>query len=279
MKLLRYGPIGQEIPCLLDDDGHIRDLSAHVTDFMGETVSLKSMDMIRALDVNQLPRLPMGARIGACLADVPNFYCIGLNYAKHAAETGSTLQAEPRVFNKATSALTGPFDVIKLPHGSKQTDWEVELGLVIGKPCYDVSQKDALDYVSAYFTCNDVSEREYQKSRSGQWVKGKSAPTFAPIGPYLVTPDEIADPQKLGLTTKVNGKTMQSSNTDDMIFNIRTIISKMSEYFELRTGDVIITGTPEGVGLGIKPTPIFLKPGDVVEVEVHGLGAQKMDVV
>lgn len=279
MKLLRYGPKGQEIPCLLDDAGHIRDLSAHVDDIGGETVSLETLDTIRALDVHQLPQLPRGARIGSCLSDAPNFYCIGLNYAKHAAETGSTLPEEPLVFNKATSAITGPFDVIKIPDGSTHTDWEVELGLVIGKPCYRVSEKDALDYVAGYFTTNDVSERTYQKHRSGQWVKGKSSPTFAPIGPYLVTADEIADPQNLDVKTIINDKVMQNSNTNDMIFGVRTIISKLSQYMELRVGDVIITGTPEGVGAGIKPKPRFLRAGDTVEIEVQGLGAQKMDVV
>jgi len=279
MKLLRYGPKGQEIPCLLDDAGHIRDLSAHIDDLSGDSVSLDSLDKIRALDVHQLPQLPHGARIGSCLADAPNFYCIGLNYAKHAAETGSTLPDEPLVFNKATSAITGPFDVIKIPQGSTHTDWEVELGLVIGKAAYEVSQADALDHVAGYFTANDVSERTFQKHRSGQWVKGKSAPTFAPIGPYLVTADEVADPQNLDVKTTVNGKVMQDSNTDDMIFDVRTIISKLSSYFELRVGDVIITGTPEGVGAGIKPKPVFLRSGDKVEIEIEGLGAQKMDVI
>jgi 2-keto-4-pentenoate hydratase/2-oxohepta-3-ene-1,7-dioic acid hydratase in catechol pathway len=279
MKLLRYGPMGQEIPCLLDEAGHIRDLSAHVDDFAGDTVSLETLDRLRALDIHQLPQLPHGARIGACLADVPNFICIGLNYAKHAAETGSTLPDEPLVFSKATSAITGPFDIIKIPPGSTHTDWEVELGVVIGKTCYSVSEDDALDYVAGYFTANDVSERTFQKHRSGQWIKGKSSPTFAPIGPYFVTADEIRDPQNLAVKTTVNGKVMQNSSTDDMIFSVKTIISKLSEYMELRVGDVIITGTPEGVGAGIKPKPQFLRAGDKIEIEVEGLGAQKMDVV
>ncbi len=279
MKLLRYGPKGQEIPCLIDDAGHIRDLSAHVDDFAGDTVSLESLDKLRALDVHQLPQLPHGARIGACLADTPNFYCIGLNYARHAAETGNTPPPEPLVFNKATSAITGPYDVIKIPEGTRHTDWEVELGLVIGRPCYGVSPADALDYVSGYFTANDVSERTYQMHRAGQWVKGKSLPTFAPIGPYFVTADEIKDPQNLAVKTIVNDKVMQNSNTDDMIYDVRTIISNLSQYMELRVGDVIITGTPEGVGAGIKPKPQFLRAGDVIEVEVEGLGVQKMDVI
>ena len=279
MKLLRYGPKGQEIPCLLDDEGHIRDLSKHVMDFAGDAVSFEAIDTIRALDIKNLPQLPSGKRIGSCLADAPNFFCIGLNYAKHAAETGSILPEEPLVFNKATSAISGPFDIIKIPEGSVHTDWEVELGIVIGKPCYQVAESNALSYVSGYFTANDVSERTFQKHRSGQWVKGKSSPTFAPIGPYLVTHDEIKDPQNLEIKTTVNGKLMQSSNTNDMIFNLPKIISNLSKYMTLRTGDIIITGTPEGVGAGIKPKPQFLQSGDTIEVEVEGLGRQKMKVI
>lgn len=279
MKLLRYGPKGREIPCLLDDDGHIRDLSAHISDIGGDTVSLETLEMIRALNTHHLPQLPHGARIGACLADAPNIYAIGLNYTKHAAETGNTPPTEPLVFNKATSAITGPFDVIQIAEGSRHTDWEVELGLVIGRPCYRVTEADALDYVSGYLTANDVSERTYQSHRAGQWVKGKSLPTFAPLGPYLVTADAVADPQNLALKTTVNGKIMQNSNTNDMIYGVRTIISNLSQYMELRVGDVILTGTPEGVGAGIKPKPQFLRAGDKIEIEVEGLGAQKMDVV
>lgn len=279
MKLLRYGPKGQEIPCLLDEEGHIRDLSKHVMDFAGDAVSFEAIEAIRALDIKNLPQLPSGGRIGSCLADAPNFFCIGLNYAKHAAETGSILPDEPLVFNKATSAISGPFDIIKIPEGSIHTDWEVELGIVIGKPCYQASESNALSFVAGYFTANDVSERTFQKHRSGQWVKGKSSPTFGPIGPYLVTHDEIKDPQNLEIKTTVNGKLMQSSNTNDMIFKLPKIISNLSKYMTLRTGDIIITGTPEGVGAGIKPTPQFLRSGDTIEVEVKGLGQQKMKVI
>ena len=279
MKLLRYGALGQEKTCILDGESNIRDLSQYIENLSGEAVSLQNLNKIKSLDLEKLPICPTGDRIGSCLADAPNFFCIGLNYAKHAAETGSKLPDEPLVFNKATSAISGPYDNLKIPEGSIHTDWEVELGLVIGKPCYQVSENDALNYVSGYFTANDVSERTYQKHRSGQWVKGKSSPTFAPIGPYLVTADEVDNPQNLSLKTTINGKIMQNSNTDDMIFNLRKIISKLSEYMTLRTGDVIVTGTPEGVGAGIKPKPRFLREGDIVEVEVEGLGAQKMQAI
>ena len=279
MRFLRYGDKGNEKPAMLDKNGQIRDLTGHVGDFSGTTLSLEVIDILRELNPEELPLLEPGGRIGSCLADAPNFFCIGLNYSKHAAETGSTLPEEPLVFNKSTSALTGPYDEIRIPKGSTHTDWEVELGLVIGKPAYRVTERDALDHVAGYFTANDVSERTYQKHRSGQWVKGKSSPTFAPIGPYLVTCDEIPDPQALAVKTTVNGKTMQDSNTNDMIFPVAHIISKLSEYLELRVGDVIITGTPEGVGAGIKPKPQFLRAGDVVEVEVESLGGQKMNVV
>lgn len=277
MKFLRYGPKGQEIPAMLDATGGIRDLSAHVDDLAGDTVSVETLTQLADLDPAMLPLLPEGARIGACVADTPNFFCIGLNYAKHAAEAGLRIPQEPVIFSKASSALSGPNDPINRPAGSTQLDWEVELGLVIGRPCSNVSEQDALDYVSGYFTSNDVSERDFQIKRGGQWIKGKSAPGFGPVGPYLVTPDEVPDPQKLALSTKVNGKVMQASNTSDMIFSVREIVSTLSRYFDLRVGDLIITGTPEGVGLGMKP-PTYLESGDVVEVEVEGLGVQRATV-
>lgn len=277
MKFLRYGPKGQEIPAMLDATGGIRDLSQHVGDLAGDTVSVESLQRLAKLDPATLPLLPEGARIGACVADTPNFICIGLNYAKHAAEANLPLPAEPVIFSKATSALSGPFDPILLPKGSRGLDWEVELGFVIGRPCSNVSEADALDYISAYFTSNDVSERDFQMNRGGQWIKGKSAPTFGPVGPYLVTPDEVPNPQNLKVTTKVNGKVMQDSNTSDMIFNVRAIIATLSRYMDLRVGDLVITGTPEGVGLGMTPPP-YLQSGDVVEVEVQGLGAQRTTV-
>ena len=279
MKFLRYGPKGQEKPGCLDDAGNIRDLSDHTCDFSGGTVAISALQRLKSIDINSLPIIEGNPRIGCALADVPNFFCIGLNYAKHAAETGSILPPEPLIFNKATSALNGPFDTIKTPQGSTHLDWEVELGVVIGKEASYVSEEDALDYIAAFCTINDVSEREFQKNRGGQWVKGKSAPTFGPVGPYLVTPDEIEDPQNLSLSCSVNSEVQQNSNTSDMIFSVAQIISSMSQYFTLRVGDIIATGTPEGVGAGKKPTPQFLQDGDVVELTVENLGTQRLTVV
>lgn len=278
MKLLRFGPVGQEKPGLLDANDQVRDLSEKVSDFKGDGVSLAALDMIRGIDVHSLPLVENPGRIGACLADVPNFFCVGLNYAKHAAETGAQPPKEPILFSKASSALCGPNDNVIIPRGSTKPDWEVELGIVIGKPASYVREEDALGYVAGYCTVNDVSEREFQAERGGQWIKGKSAPTFGPTGPYLVTPDEVEDPQNLNLSLKLNGETMQNSNTNDMIFTVRQIISYMSQFMVLRTGDIIATGTPSGVGLGMKPQR-FLKPGDVMELEVEGLGAQRQEVV
>jgi len=278
MKLLRYGPKGQEKPGCLDANGDIRNLSAHVDNFIGTTVSIETMAKLKSINTNTLPLVDGRPRIGCALADVPNFFCIGLNYAKHAAETGSTLPPEPLIFNKATSALSGPFDFIQIPQGSTHVDWEAELGVVIGKEASYVSESDALDYIAAYCTINDVSEREFQKNRGGQWIKGKSAPTFGPVGPYLVTADEITDPQNLNLSCSVNGAVQQNSNTSDMIFTVAQIISAMSQYFTLRVGDIIATGTPEGVGAGQKPVPRFLQDGDIVETTVQGLGTQRLTV-
>lgn len=278
MKLLRYGPVGQEKPGMLDAEGQVRDLSAHVSDFAGETVSLAALDKLRAIDVNSLPVVAEPGRIGACVASVPNFFCVGLNYAKHAAESGMAVPAEPILFNKATSALSGPFDDVVIPRGSEKSDWEVELGVVIGKEASYVSEADALDYVAGYCTINDMSERSFQIERGGQWVKGKSAPTFGPTGPYLVTADEVGDPQTLRVTLKLNGETVQDSETSDMIFTVAQIVSHMSQFMKLVPGDIIATGTPSGVGMGMKP-PRYLKPGDVMEIEVHGLGAQRQTAV
>lgn len=274
MKLLRFGPQGSEKPGILDANGAVRDLSAHVTDFAGDSVSFEALDALRAIDINSLPVVDAPGRIGACLAKVPNFFCIGLNYTKHAEETGAQPPKEPIIFSKASSALSGPFDPVIIPKGSQKTDWEVELGVVIGKTCSYVSVEDALDYVAGYCTINDVSEREFQIERGGQWIKGKSAPSFGPIGPYLVTADEISDPQNLRVTLKLNGETVQDSNTNDMIFTVAEIISHMSQFMQLQAGDIIATGTPSGVGMGMKPQR-FLKPGDTMDIEVHGLGAQK----
>lgn len=274
MKLLRYGPQGQEKPAILDAEGQMRDLSGHVADFAGAAVSLEALDAIRKIDISTLPIVANPGRIGACLASVPNFYCIGLNYAKHAAETGAEPPKEPIIFSKATSSLSGPFDPVVIPRNSVKADWEVELGVVIGREALYVSEADALSYVAGYCTINDVSEREFQIEKGGQWIKGKSAPTFGPTGPYLVTADEVGDPQKLGLTLSLNGEVVQDSNTDDMIFGVAKIISYMSQFMKLVPGDIIATGTPSGVGMGMKPQR-FLKPGDMMEIEVKGLGAQK----
>ncbi|WP_340261244.1 MULTISPECIES: fumarylacetoacetate hydrolase family protein [unclassified Roseobacter] len=274
MKLLRYGPQGQEKPAILDAEGQVRDLSSHVADFAGAAVSLEALDAIRKIDISTLPVVANPGRIGACLASVPNFYCIGLNYAKHAAETGAEPPKEPIIFSKATSSLSGPFDPVVIPRNSVKADWEVELGVVIGREALYVSEADALSYVAGYCTINDVSEREFQIEKGGQWIKGKSAPTFGPTGPYLVTADEVGDPQKLGLTLSLNGEVVQDSNTDDMIFGVAKIISYMSQFMKLVPGDIIATGTPSGVGMGMKPQR-FLKPGDMMEIEVKGLGAQK----
>lgn len=277
MKLLRYGPIGQERPALLDADGIIRDLSAHVTDFAGVTVTTAALSKLADIDPTTLPAVAHPGRIGSPLARVPNFFCVGLNYTKHAAESGMDLPTEPILFSKAASALSGPNDPVILPRGSVKSDWEVELGVVIGAPAHYVSEADALTYVAGYCTINDLSERDYQIERGGQWIKGKSAPTFGPVGPYLVTPDEVGDPQNLDLTLSLNGEIVQNSNTSDMVFGVAEIISYMSRFMLLQPGDVIATGTPSGVGMGMSPQR-FLRAGDVMELEVMGLGRQRQEV-
>ena len=278
MKLLRFGPEGQEKTGILDQDGQVRDLSAHVPDLAGPAVALDALEKIRAIDIASLPVVADPGRMGSCLAWVPNFFCIGLNYALHAKESGMDAPKEPIIFSKATSALSGPNDDVIIPRTSEKGDWEVELGVVIGKTALYVSEEDALDHVAGYCTINDVSERSFQTERGGQWVKGKSAPTFGPTGPYLVTADEVPDPQTLRVTLKLNGETVQDSNTSDMIFSVRQIVSYMSQFMELRPGDIIATGTPSGVGMGMSPQR-FLRPGDVMEVEVEGLGTQKQTAV
>jgi 2-keto-4-pentenoate hydratase/2-oxohepta-3-ene-1,7-dioic acid hydratase in catechol pathway len=278
MKLLRYGPPGAERPGLLDSAGQVRDLSAHVPDLGGPTVALAALDRLRAIDPASLPVVADPGRIGACLAFVPNFHCVGLNYARHAAETGATPPAEPILFSKATSSLSGPFDPVVIPRGSVKTDWEVELGVIIGREALYVSESEALDHVAGYCTLNDVSERAFQAERGGQWVKGKSAPTFGPVGPWLVTADEVPDPQALRLSLDLNGETVQDSDTSDMIFTVAQIVSYMSQFMKLLPGDLIATGTPSGVGLGMKP-PRYLQPGEVMEAEVQGLGRQRLVAV
>jgi 2-keto-4-pentenoate hydratase/2-oxohepta-3-ene-1,7-dioic acid hydratase in catechol pathway len=274
MKFLRFGPKGQEKPGVLDADGNIRDLSEHVTDFSGDSVSIEALALLKEIDLQSLPLVETPGRVGCCLASAPNFYCIGLNYAKHAEETGAIPPTEPILFSKATSALSGPFDPVVLPRGSVKSDWEVELGVVIGRRALYVSEEDALDHVAGYCTINDVSERTFQIEKGGQWIKGKSAPTFGPTGPYLVTADDVPNPQDLRVSLTLNDEVVQDSNTDDMIFTVREIVSYMSQFMELVPGDVIATGTPSGVGMGMKPQR-FLKPGDVMEIEVEGLGRQR----
>ena len=278
MKLLRVGPAGSERPALMDADGAVRDLSGHAPDLEGAGVSLEALDRIRALDPSSLPVIEHPGRIGSCLARVPTFLCIGLNYAQHAAETGAEPPKEPIVFSKAASALSGPDDPVVIPRGSVKTDWEVELGVVVGREALYVSEADALDYVAGYCTVNDVSEREFQIERGGTWMKGKSAPSFGPCGPWLVTADEVPDPQALRVSLTLNGETVQDSSTSDMIFGVAEIVSYLSRFMRLVPGDIIATGTPQGVGMGMKPQR-FLKPGDVMEVEVEGLGRQRQEAV
>ncbi|WFE73437.1 fumarylacetoacetate hydrolase family protein [Roseinatronobacter sp. S2] len=278
MKLLRFGPKGQEKPGCLDTQGNLRDLSGVTADFGGDTVSLDALAQLAQIDPATLPVVDQPVRIGAPLAHVPNFYCIGLNYAAHAAETGAEKPKEPLVFSKATSSLAGPQDPIIIPRGATRTDWEVELGIIIGKPALYVDEADALEYVAGYCAVNDVSERDFQKNRGGQWIKGKSAPGFGKIGPWLVTADDVPDPQALRLQLSVNGDPRQDSTTADMIFTVAQIVSYMSRFMELLPGDVIATGTPSGVAAGMSP-PQFLKPGDVVSLTVEGLGTQKADVI
>ena len=274
MKLLRLGAFGQEKPAALDADGQYRDLSGHIQDLTPCHMELGELDKLKAIDLNSLPILPANSRIGCPLSDVPNFHCVGLNYARHADETGMARPDEPILFSKATSALAAPNDDIAIPMGAEKVDREVELGVVIGKTANHVNEADALDYVAGYCTINDVSERAFQLETGGQWVKGKSAPGFGPVGPWIVTPDEIKDPQNLNLWCAINGEMQQNSNTDDMIFSTAHIIAYMSRHMTLRVGDVIATGTPEGVGMGQKPQR-WVQKGDVITLGVEGLGEQK----
>jgi 2-keto-4-pentenoate hydratase/2-oxohepta-3-ene-1,7-dioic acid hydratase in catechol pathway len=278
MKLVRYGADGQEKPGMIDADGTLRDLSAHVADITGATLGDDNIAKLRALDPATLPAVKGNPRMGACVGDIGKFMCIGLNYADHAAETGADIPEHPILFMKANSAITGPNDDVVMPRGSTKTDWEVELGVVIGKAAKYVSEEEALDYVAGYCLCNDVSERHFQTSLTGQWTKGKSCDTFGPTGPWLVTRDEVEDPQKLDMWLDVNGKRMQTGNTKTMIFTVAQVISHLSQLFTLHPGDVISTGTPPGVGMGIKPEPVYLKDGDVMELSIQGLGVQRQNV-
>ena len=278
MKLLRLGALGAEKPALLADDGTLRDLSGIVPDIAGETLGDEALSRIRAIDPASLP-VVSADRVGACVGHVGKFICVGLNYADHAKETGKEPPPEPILFMKATTAVVGPNDDVEIPRSSAKTDWEVELGVVIGKRAKYVSEADALSHVAGYCVVNDVSERAFQSERGGQWTKGKSHDTFGPIGPWLVTRDEVADPQNLALWLDVDGQRRQTGNTSTMIFGVAHLVSYISQFMTLMPGDVIATGTPPGVGMGIKPTPVFLQPGQVMTLGIEGLGEQRQTTI
>ncbi|UZJ62321.1 fumarylacetoacetate hydrolase family protein [Pseudomonas sp. KU26590] len=275
MKLLRYGEPGQERPGLLDSDGRIRDLTDLIGDLSGTALSPESIAHLQSQDINSLPLVEGNPRLGPCVGKIGKFICIGLNYADHAAETGADIPKEPIIFNKWTSAIVGPNDNVEIPRNSKKTDWEVELGVVIGKGGRYIDEADALEHVAGYCVINDVSEREFQIERGGTWDKGKGCDTFGPIGPWLVTRDEIADPHQLNLWLEVDGKRYQNGNTRTMIFQIPKLVSYLSQFMSLQPGDVISTGTPPGVGLGIKPEPVFLRAGQTMRLGIEGLGEQQ----
>jgi ureidoglycolate lyase/2,4-diketo-3-deoxy-L-fuconate hydrolase len=274
MKLLRFGPPGQEKPGLLDAQGVVRDLSAHVRDIDGDAIGPEALARLRALDPATLPAVPGNPRIGACVGRIGKFVCIGLNYADHAAESNMPIPAEPIVFNKWTSAVVGPNDDVKIPRGSEKTDWEVELGVVIGTAASYVDEADALAHVAGYCVVNDVSERSYQLERGGSWDKGKGCDTFGPTGPWLVTADEVPDPHALDMWLEVDGRRYQNGNTRTMIFNVPQLVSYLSRFMTLQPGDVISTGTPPGVGMGVKPQPVYLRPGQTMRLGIEGLGEQ-----
>lgn len=279
MKLLRHGPVGAEKPGALDTDGQPRDLSLLVPDFTPDWMSPAKLEALKAINLNRMPLVPAGTRLGAPVAGTRQFVAIGLNYRKHAAESGLEIPKEPVVFTKALTSLAGPNDDVELPQGSEAGDWEIELGFVIGTQAKKVSIADAISHVAGYCLANDVSERDWQIKRNGQWGKGKSFDGFGPIGPWLVTSDELPDPQKIPLELAVNGKTRQRSNTADMIFPVAEIVSYLSQFMTLLPGDVVITGTPEGVGLGVQPNPVFLRRGDVMTLSAGPLGTQRQQVV
>ncbi|HWT98258.1 MAG TPA: fumarylacetoacetate hydrolase family protein [Terriglobales bacterium] len=279
MKLLRYGLPGQEKPGLLDKQGNIRDLSGSIKDISGEVLSDTGLQLLKALDPEKLPKVAGTPRLGPCVGQVGKFICIGLNYADHAAESGLQVPPEPVVFMKATSAIIGPNDLVEIPRRSQKTDWEVELGVVIGKAAKYVSEADALSHVAGYCVINDVSEREFQIERAGTWDKGKGCDTFGPIGPWMVTRDEVPDPHNLGLWLSVDGKKYQDGNTRTMVYKVPFLVSYLSQFMSLQPGDVISTGTPPGVGMGQKPTPIYLKPGQEMHLGIDGLGEQRQKTV
>ncbi len=278
MKLLRYGKLGKEKPGIIDNEGRIRDLSAHVSDIEGATISPKALAKLKKIKVETLPLVKGKPRIGACVNKSSKFIAIGLNYADHAAESGMEIPKEPVVFTKQVNCISGPNDTVTLPPKSKKGDWEVELGVIIGTKAKNIKKADALNYVAGYCTINDLSEREFQTERSGQWTKGKSYDTFGPIGPWLVTKDEVKDPQNLNMGLDLNGKRVQTGNTATMVFGVAHIVAYLSEFFTLMPGDIITTGTPPGVGMGMKP-PKFLKPGDKMKIWIEGLGEQNQVVV
>ncbi len=278
MKLLRFGEKGSEQPGILDNDGVIRNLSAHISDVDADNLSDASMAKIRALDLALLPAVDAGVRIGACVGKVGKFICIGLNYSDHAAEAGMEVPPEPVIFFKATSAIMGAHDNVEIPRTSKATDWEVELGVVIGKEAKYIDEANALDYVAGYCVVNDLSERDFQLERAGQWVKGKSCDTFGPIGPWLVTRDEIPQPQALSMYLEVNEQRYQDGSTNTMVYGVAHIVAYLSQFMSLQPGDVISTGTPPGVGMGQQPS-LYLKPGDKIELGITGLGVQRQNVV
>ena len=278
MKLLRYGPKGREKPGILDKDGKIRDLSAHVPDVAGTALLPDSVKKLAALNPAELPLASGDLRIGPCVGKIGKFVCIGLNYADHAAETGAPIPKEPIIFMKATSAVVGPNDEVEIPRGSQKTDWEVELGVIIGKNAKYVPENHAMDYVAGYCVINDVSEREYQIERGGQWDKGKGCDTFGPTGPWLVTKDEVPDPQNLAMWLEVDGKRYQNGTTKTMVFGVPYLVSYLSKFMSLRPGDIISTGTPPGVGHGMKP-PVYLREGNEVRLGVARLGEQRQRVV
>jgi 2-keto-4-pentenoate hydratase/2-oxohepta-3-ene-1,7-dioic acid hydratase in catechol pathway len=279
MKLVRYGPKGQEKPGLIDSSGQLRDLSGEVPDFRPELMTLELAERLSKLDAQRLPAVSGNPRLGPPLARTGHFIAIGLNFRDHAEETNMPIPAEPVIFSKAPSSMSGPNDDVIVPKGSKKLDWEVELGLVIGRRASYVSEAEALGCIFGYLLANDVSERHFQLEGTGQWIKGKSAETFGPLGPWLVTPDEVGDPQNLDMFLDVNGQRMQTGNTRTMIFTVAHLVAYTSSKMVLEPGDVIITGTPPGVGAGKKPQPIFLKPGDVIELSVEKLGKQRQKVV
>ena len=278
MKLLRYGPKGKEKPGILDQHGKIRSLAKVIKDLDGAAISPTGLAKLRKVNVAKLPLVPGKPRIGACIANPQKFIAIGLNYSDHAAESGMTVPPEPIVFTKQVSCVSGPNDTVTIPPKSQKSDWEVELGVIIGRKAKNIKQADAMKYVAGYCTVNDLSEREFQIERHGQWTKGKGYDTFGPVGPWLVTRDEVKDPQNLGMWLEVNGKRMQTGNTSTMVYGVAYLVAYLSQFFTLLPGDIITTGTPPGVGMGMKP-PQYLKPGDKMVICVEGLGVQRQKVV